>query len=131
MAHGKGAIFGLLGAMAAGAGGLWYLAKRRAVGVSVGTHSTMVKGKSGANWLLELLAGPGGPVTNAAQFRAYLSPPAEKGKPASALIPVLEYMQVGGDLSTRTLTKIFDDKAASMNAAAMQDLGIKSAPVKA
>lgn len=129
--HGKGAIFGLLGAMGAGAAGLWYLAKRRATGAIVGTSSRVVRGKSGANWWIEVLQGAGGPATNAGQYRVYLAPPAEKGKAASALVPVLEYMQVGSNVNTRTLTKLFDQTAAAMNQAAIQDLGIATAAAKA
>lgn len=136
-AHKTGKLVGLLALGGAALGGAWYAFWKRGSSTAAGVASGVTTGKSGAKWWIEHL-GQQGSSTLSHGFRVYLVPPAEKNKPASAMIPVLEYIQLApkADMSSaelvalktgRTATKFFDATATSMNAAAMQDLGIAAA----
>ncbi|MDD5544395.1 MAG: hypothetical protein PHX83_14595 [Acidobacteriia bacterium] len=136
---GLGTMLGAAGAAGSLVAGLWWAAKAKG-GKIVNATNLSVKGKSGGNWWVEYL-GLQGPSTLSRAFRVYLVPPAEKGKAASAMIPVLEYLQLATDQTTpaadmlkdatavRTATKFFDSTATAMNSAAMQDLNVKAQTV--
>lgn len=111
----------------AGIGGLvWWGAKGKVPKALTPSGTvTAVTGGSGAHWISEIRGA--GPSQNSHVVTVYWLPPGEKGGTASAMVPVVDYIETIGDKSTRTVAKVYDSTATGMNAAAAQDLGIKTA----
>ncbi len=135
MKKGLVAILGLTGVVATG-GLLWAkVMRKKTAGTHVGGASQQVVGKSGISWLLEPTGVQAGPAYGTQLWNVY-APPGTSG--LTQYTPVLSFMQVGADQSTRSLaanllTAQVGPELADLNSpnslisVAITDLGIKKA----
>jgi|SRR3972149_74985 len=137
MSGGTKALIGLgvIGAVAvAGVGIAKAKTKASLSGEPIGGGNVAVKGKSGINWMLAPTGDQSGPAYGTMTWIAYAAP-GTKFKddtgldvtlPEAGLVPVVNFLQVGTDVRTRSATQSWVTGKGWSNLlnAALSDLGI-------
>lgn len=129
-------LFAALGGVAAltVAGFAIAKAKSKASGTPAGGGSLGVKGKSGIEWLLTPTGQQMGPAYGTMAWDVFAAPGTKFKDDTgldvafSALTPVIQYLQVASDVSTRSYVKSYVTGKGWSNLvnAALSDLGIKT-----
>jgi hypothetical protein len=114
-------LYGLMGAGTVGTG-LLFLAKLRRRSAATGTTQQVV-GKSGVTWLIEPTGQQMGPAYGNQLWNVYT---VVGSGAAAAMTPILSFMQIGNDQSSRSLVAVNPGQEAVANSA-LGDLAIKRA----